>query len=100
MRLINARTYALEEFFENDIPPYAILSHVWEDEEVTFRDMQDIGNAKQMKGFTKIHGTCEQALFNGIDYAWVDTCKSYFPLLDVSQSKMQSTDRARCRLHR
>jgi hypothetical protein len=29
----------LEEFFGSDIPPYAILSHTWGREEVTFQDL-------------------------------------------------------------
>jgi hypothetical protein len=79
MRLINADTYELEEFFDNRIPPYGILSHTWEDEEVTFRDIQDIEGAKKIKGFIKVHYACEQALFNGLDYVWLDTCKCECP---------------------
>jgi len=75
MRLINVETFRLEEFFGNNIPPYAILSHTWEDEEVTFRDITESPAASQSKaGFKKIRFTCEEAARNRIKYAWVDTC--------------------------
>lgn len=40
MRLLNTTSLTLHEFFGNSIPSYAILSHRWEDEEVTFQDLQ------------------------------------------------------------
>ena len=76
MRLINAQTLNLELFTE-PIPldiPYAILSHTWGDEEVTFEDMRDLTIAKGKKGFAKIKGTCQMALSHGLQYAWLDTC--------------------------
>ncbi|PMD16891.1 hypothetical protein NA56DRAFT_649170 [Hyaloscypha hepaticicola] len=41
MRLLNSSKLTLHEFFGSNIPKYAILSHRWEDEEVTFQDMRD-----------------------------------------------------------
>ncbi|KAI1320647.1 heterokaryon incompatibility protein-domain-containing protein [Xylariaceae sp. FL0255] len=73
MWLIHCATLALEEFIAR-IPPYAILSHTWEREEVTFRHMQDKQAASQMQGFAKINKTCELARSHGYEYAWVDTC--------------------------
>jgi hypothetical protein len=35
---MNVRTLAIEQFFGSDIPLYAILSHTWGTEEVTFQD--------------------------------------------------------------
>ncbi|PMD32713.1 HET-domain-containing protein [Hyaloscypha variabilis F] len=65
----------LEEFMANP-PPYAILSHTWEDGEVTFQDCTNSNRtvASAKKGFTKIQHTCQQAKQTGIAYAWVDTC--------------------------
>jgi hypothetical protein len=75
MRLINTTTLQLEDFMANP-PPYAILSHTWEDGEITFQDFtspnRDVATAK--KGFAKIQYTCRQAKQTGIAYAWVDTC--------------------------
>jgi len=57
----------------SEIPPYAILSHTWDNEEVTFQDI--IGGIAQIKaGYRKIEFCVEQAEMAGLKYAWVDTC--------------------------
>lgn len=73
MRLLHSRTLQLEEFVGNNIPPYAILSHTWEEEEVTFQDMHS-GKSTSKKGYVKIMKCCERALQDGFEYVWVDTC--------------------------
>src|SRR5690349_10470978 len=73
MKLINTFTEVLEEFIGRNIPEYAILSHTWEEEEVTFTDFTS-GAYKAMKGYQKIEATCRLAREAGICYAWVDTC--------------------------
>jgi hypothetical protein len=73
MRLINVRTFKLEEFVGSQIPRYAILSHVWQNDEVSFDDMMQ-ADPRTKKGWSKVQKTCEIALKNGIHYAWVDTC--------------------------
>ncbi|KPM41714.1 hypothetical protein AK830_g4825 [Neonectria ditissima] len=73
MRLINARTLLLREFYGENIPPYAILSHTWGDQEVTFQDWKDHSTAPEKSGYAKIHGACSQALLQGIEWVWVDT---------------------------
>ncbi|THU78992.1 HET-domain-containing protein [Dendrothele bispora CBS 962.96] len=60
--------------FLDDIPPYAILSHTWADEEVSFQDMQNPGVAKMKKGYAKIIGACQLARKEGLKYIWVDSC--------------------------
>jgi hypothetical protein len=35
MRLLNTETIELEEFFDHGIPLYAILSHRWEQDELS-----------------------------------------------------------------
>ncbi|SPO04558.1 uncharacterized protein DNG_07243 [Cephalotrichum gorgonifer] len=76
MRLLNANTIKLEEFNEADAPPYAILSHTWGSQEVTFQEIQGDGLVPGSKaaGYEKISRTCRQALKQGLGYAWVDTC--------------------------
>ncbi|KAM7186160.1 Heterokaryon incompatibility protein (HET) domain containing protein [Naviculisporaceae sp. PSN 640] len=74
MRLINTKTRRMEEFVGNNIPPYAILSHTWEEEEVTFSDMMTNRRYKRKKGYGKIDMTCNLAVEDRLDYAWVDTC--------------------------
>ena len=73
MRLLDARTLELKTFVDK-IPPYAILSHCWDTEEVVFSDLTDLEQAKKKKGFAKIRKTCELAVADGFDYAWIDTC--------------------------
>ena len=73
MRLINAKTLELVEFVGRDLPPYAILSHTWREEEVTFLDWQDFRVAEKKKGFQKIRSACSRALDDGYSFVWVDT---------------------------
>ena len=48
MRLLNVETLQLESFPDaRKAPPYAILSHRWQDEEVLFEDLQDDGAREQ-----------------------------------------------------
>ncbi|KAF5013967.1 hypothetical protein FDECE_55 [Fusarium decemcellulare] len=57
----------------NAIPPYAILSHTWTNEEVIYTDI--IANtAKQRSSYHKIEYTCRQASADGYEYAWADNC--------------------------
>lgn len=76
MWLINTDTLRLEHVLSPDGHPYAILSHTWEDDEVTFQDMADPDTAlcQSKKGFSKIKHTCLRASLRGLRYAWVDTC--------------------------
>jgi hypothetical protein len=74
MRLLKTSTLELHEFFGEAIPSYAILSHRWETEEVTFEDLQAGKSVDLMKGFSKIKGCCKQAALDFWEYAWVDSC--------------------------
>ncbi|KAE9371714.1 HET-domain-containing protein, partial [Stipitochalara longipes BDJ] len=73
MRLLDTKTLELREFFMSDVPPYAILSHTWSDDEVTFQEMSSPTRSSK-KGFDKIAKTCRLARWDGVDFAWVDTC--------------------------
>ncbi|KAK4553802.1 hypothetical protein LTR86_008977 [Recurvomyces mirabilis] len=73
--MINVRTMELEhatQLLTHNIR-YAILSHRWGKNEVLYeqwgRDKRD-----QIRGWAKIQGACRQALTDGINYLWVDTC--------------------------
>ncbi|KAL6924011.1 hypothetical protein ACHAP8_007333 [Fusarium lateritium] len=76
MWLINTSTITLERANPDDFhsTPYAILSHTWAKEEVTFEDMTNQEQVKCMLGYTKIENTCRLARERGLAYAWVDTC--------------------------
>jgi hypothetical protein len=76
MRLLILRSngkLAWEEFNQDKIPPYAILSHTWGSEEVSFLDLvHSSGTSKA--GYRKIVFCGEQAARDGLRYFWVDTC--------------------------
>ncbi|KAH8725319.1 heterokaryon incompatibility protein-domain-containing protein, partial [Phaeosphaeriaceae sp. PMI808] len=61
--------------FDNEPPPYAILSHTWgvDKEEVTFADLVK-GDGKARRGYEKIRFCGQQAQQDGLQYFWVDTC--------------------------
>ncbi|EDN95632.1 hypothetical protein SS1G_11511 [Sclerotinia sclerotiorum 1980 UF-70] len=57
----------------HDTLPYAILSHTWTDQEVTYKDLIS-GTGKSKSGYKKIKFCGEQAAKDGLRYFWVDTC--------------------------
>jgi hypothetical protein len=73
MRLINVENFEVEEFFDSAIPEYAILSHTWGEEEVTFQDWQDPLRRQRKRGYQKIFRACEQASKDRFSYLWIDT---------------------------
>ncbi|KAF2818453.1 HET-domain-containing protein, partial [Ophiobolus disseminans] len=73
MRLLNTQTLELKQFNTGSIPVYAILSHTWEDDEVTLQELQTRA-ARRKKGFRKISDFCDEAASRGIEWGWVDTC--------------------------
>ncbi|KAI1132429.1 HET-domain-containing protein [Nemania abortiva] len=75
MRLLNAHSLRIHEFIGEDVPPYAILSHTWGEEEVSFKDMSK-GRATKMKGYKKIVGCCRQARSDGFRYV-ASVCYAY-----------------------
>ncbi|RMZ23185.1 hypothetical protein D0859_12779 [Hortaea werneckii] len=57
MRLINTEKLEMHEFLPADIPRYAILSHRWQEEEVSFKQYSKrhkYPEIQQLKGFAKI----------------------------------------------
>ncbi|KAJ4264479.1 hypothetical protein NW762_005679 [Fusarium torreyae] len=78
MRLINVETLELESFvgeLGRPIPTYAILSHVWTTEEVSFQEMTGLQPLpEELKGYRKIVDFCAKAQVEGFEWAWIDTC--------------------------
>ena len=80
MRLLHTKWLTFREFYDSDIPPYAILSHRWiRDEEIsyeTFVKPHQRGGA----GYRKIKEFCHTAQcyqdeeLTGLDWIWIDTC--------------------------
>ncbi|KAF2769162.1 HET-domain-containing protein [Teratosphaeria nubilosa] len=75
MRLLNTSTLCLEEYTGACVPPYAILSHTWGDDEVLYHDVQrqDL-TATSKATWTKVRSACREALRRGHQHIWIDTC--------------------------
>jgi hypothetical protein len=69
----DAGNFEVQDFSDDDIPPYVILSHTWDKEEVTFQDMQGT-RAANKKGYEKIRICCSVAKANRFKRVWIDTC--------------------------
>lgn len=75
MRLLNTKTHELVPVTTTTLPSYAILSHCWSNEEVTYRDLiRGHEIAGQKAGYGKIAGACAIAADNGHSHLWIDSC--------------------------
>ncbi|RYP59385.1 hypothetical protein DL770_010212 [Monosporascus sp. CRB-9-2] len=78
MRLLHTKVsdtgvFEIQEFGDDEIPEYAILSHTWDEGEVTFQDMEGT-HARNKEGYEKVKMCCSLARDDGFDYVWMDTC--------------------------
>ncbi|KAF5332998.1 hypothetical protein D9758_015194 [Tetrapyrgos nigripes] len=77
MRLLNTHDLRLKSF-DGDMPPYAILSHTWGKDEVTFQEMmmenRESAATKRKAGWKKIFGACRYARKYDFEWIWIDTC--------------------------
>jgi hypothetical protein len=76
MRLLyfdRSKRLTFADFSRKIIPPYAILSHTWGDDEFLFEDLV-IGTGESKAGYEKIIFCGEQAARDSLQYFWVDTC--------------------------
>lgn len=73
MRLLNTKSLQFEEFFDTQVPKYAILSHRWGDDEVTLQDFRK-GRKRDSQGYAKIRQCCDLADGRGFQWVWIDTC--------------------------
>ncbi|KAI1380641.1 heterokaryon incompatibility protein-domain-containing protein [Hypoxylon crocopeplum] len=77
MRLLHSCSGEMREFLSYaDIPPYAILSHTWGDDEVSFQDWTTVAwpEVRRKRGLQKIEYCRQQAAKDGFEWVWVDTC--------------------------
>ncbi|KAK3699976.1 hypothetical protein LTR37_016220 [Vermiconidia calcicola] len=75
MRLVHTTDLRFEEFLQPEKCVYAIISHRWTEEEVSFEAFP-LHRSGQCKGYgwTKITRGCELARSDQIDWLWIDTC--------------------------
>ena len=86
MRLLNTSTLRVESVPYDNIPRYAILSHTWGSDEVTFQQLQELNRSerpgepnpthsvRQGGGFAKIRDSANLAHRSGYGFIWIDTC--------------------------
>ncbi|KAF4974355.1 hypothetical protein FZEAL_8733 [Fusarium zealandicum] len=78
MRLLNVHNYQLESFIgaEEDTPQYAILSHTWGEDEITFQDItgKPLEELARRSTFYKIEQSCLRARGEDFNYICIDTC--------------------------
>ncbi|KAM7204243.1 Heterokaryon incompatibility protein (HET) domain containing protein [Naviculisporaceae sp. PSN 640] len=75
MWLIDVEALELKSFPDSGCVEYAILSHTWGIDEVTFQEFTAPGEKPRSGwGWEKISRTCELAKGVGLQYVWIDTC--------------------------
>lgn len=92
MRLLNIYSLELEEYLETNVPPYFILSHRWEEKEITLKDFVK-GRHLVSRGRQKIEEFCAFATIQSeeiglrgafassvVQHVWIDTCMARSPV--------------------
>ena len=82
MRLLHSIEWRFQEFFDDEIPRYAILSHRWGPDEVSYQSLQsairemEAGGEPRLsgRGFLKIENCRLQAALDQYEWVWIDTC--------------------------
>jgi hypothetical protein len=77
MRLLHTRNLKFQDFYDTAVPSYAILSHRWSGQEVSFQAFRAESvslEAGSGIGFRKIAKCCQLAADRGFDWVWIDTC--------------------------
>ncbi|KAL1793766.1 hypothetical protein ACET3X_008748 [Alternaria dauci] len=61
---------------DEQIPPYAILSHTWgrEEDELTYQDLVNGTYKTKDLGYRKLQFCAREAADDGLKYFWIDTC--------------------------
>ena len=69
MRLLKTKNMELElgEFFDHNIPRYAILSHRWEQDKLSYQDLQ-AQRKRDGAGFTKVQKCYKKASTDGFEW--------------------------------
>lgn len=62
------------DFRGKPIPPYAILSHRWEESEILFEDIASETYKEKKDGYRKLMFCAKQAAQDQLQYFWIDTC--------------------------
>lgn len=83
MRLLHTTELTFREFIDDEtIPKYAIISHRWSEDEVSYRDYvksqkKTWTGERTGYGWLKIRKGAEIAREHGLQWFWIDTCKAH-----------------------
>ncbi len=76
----------LEEYYDDYVPKYAILSHTWGEEEVSYQALSK-PDSKKLAGYEKIARCCSLAAAGGFQYVRIDTgCIDKASSADLSEA--------------
>ncbi|KAF2628424.1 hypothetical protein BU25DRAFT_35405 [Macroventuria anomochaeta] len=78
LRLVQVKadgSFSLARYESTSIPPYAILSHTWgnDEDEVTYDDMRN-KTGREKTGYAKMAFCAKQVAEDGLQHFWIDTC--------------------------
>ena len=73
MRLLNTESLRFSEFFDSDVPVYAILSHRWGPREISFKEVRN-RTAPPGPALRKFERCCQLAVSKSLQWVWIDTC--------------------------
>jgi hypothetical protein len=82
MRLLHSTEWRFKDFFDSSTPPYAILSHRWSSDEVSYQELQLAIKLRTATGpirlpglgFSKIEACRRGASKDSLQWTWIDTC--------------------------
>lgn len=76
MRLLNTKSLVFKEFFDEQLPNYTILSHRWEETEVSYQDFQAAikENCFPRERYWKILKCWSLSAESGYEWTWIDIC--------------------------
>jgi len=69
VEVLDTAKVKVRRFEDNLIPPYAIISHTWDEKEITFQDMVR-AHGKKKEGYEKVKKSCSVAAADGFKYVW------------------------------
>ena len=94
IRLLHVESLTLQQFKDDNCPPYVILSHRWAEDpsdEVVYDDMANFHELRQSRlwkkarSAAKIVGACQKVIEEKIHYLWLDTvCIKQDNLMELS----------------
>jgi hypothetical protein len=92
MRLLSTENISFKEFHDPGEVKYAVLSHTWGEEEVTYTDMLKRPPGIELKsGYCKVESCAEISKSLGYKWTWVDTAYDFLQYKHVADDNAYHT---------